>query len=431
MPKSIITQEAFERIYFNELTPKQKKVLHLFLEGKSDMDIAAGIGVYHRSTASKHLSKISTLFNRPPEGDPDYRCELVRIFHQFKPELVSVKSLEKCLDITPNIRFPEGPENLNSPFYEERGDVEQKCCSKLQESGSLIRIKAPHKMGKTSLLKRIIAHAQKIHYYPIYLNLSLIEREKLEYSDQFLKSFYTYISHQLSEPLAWSIDSYDMWAYTEQMKSLLKKHNGVLVLVLDEVDRLFDYPNLYQNFFPMLRSWNEQAKVSEILENLRIVIAHSTQDYGKLNLNQSPFNVGMPIKLEDFQEKQVTNLALRHGLESTVVAPIMDLVGGNPFFTRLAFYYLSRQELSLNQILKNATNDSGIYGQYLREYLETFAENSELMQVFKQILTSNTPVKLAGKSIYQLERMGLIYQNDSGIIPSYRLYKEYFQQHLC
>jgi hypothetical protein len=181
----------------------------------------------------------------------------------------------------------------------------------------------------------------------------------------------------------------------------------------------------------MLRSWNEQAKVSEILENLRIVIAHSTQDYGKLNLNQSPFNVGMPIKLEDFQEKQVTNLALRHGLESTVVAPIMDLVGGNPFFTRLAFYYLSRQELSLNQILKNATNDSGIYGQYLREYLETFAENSELMQVFKQILTSNTPVKLAGKSIYQLERMGLIYQNDSGIIPSYRLYKEYFQQHLC
>jgi hypothetical protein len=214
------------------------------------------------------------------------------------------------------------------------------------------------------------------------------------------------------------------------MQTLLKQLDKVLVLVLDEVDCLFEYSELYQNFFPMLRNWNEQAQDSEVWENLRIIIAHSTQDYGKLDLKQSPFNIGIPIDLKDLNEEQVSNLAIRHGLDSEVVAPIMSLVGGNPFLVRLAFYYLVRHEISLKELLKTATTDSGIYGQYLREYLEILSENPELVQLYKEIVTADGSIQVTGKARYQLEGMGLIKFENNQAMLSYSLYKIYFQEHL-
>lgn len=139
--KSKITQKEFEHIYQNELTPKQKKALHLFLEGKSDPDIAWAMEVTDRSTVTKHLTKISTLFGFPPAEEPDYRCTLIELFAKYKPELVSAKALEKCGYSTSNLRFPEGPEPLDSPFYIQRSDLEKYCCNELKKVGTLIRLK--------------------------------------------------------------------------------------------------------------------------------------------------------------------------------------------------------------------------------------------------------------------------------------------------
>ncbi|MDF5717651.1 MAG: hypothetical protein PUP93_28240 [Rhizonema sp. NSF051] len=47
-----MNQEIFEKIYQDELTPKQKKVLPLFLSGQTDKDIATEIDATHRSTTS-------------------------------------------------------------------------------------------------------------------------------------------------------------------------------------------------------------------------------------------------------------------------------------------------------------------------------------------------------------------------------------------
>ena len=45
----LINQENFEKIYQDELTPKQKKVLPLFLAGQTDEQIAKELGATHRS----------------------------------------------------------------------------------------------------------------------------------------------------------------------------------------------------------------------------------------------------------------------------------------------------------------------------------------------------------------------------------------------
>lgn len=426
-----MNQQAFEHIYQYELTPKQKKVLPLFLSGQTDEHIARELGATHRSTASHQLRNISTKFGFPPETEPDYRCNLVEIFAKHKPELVSVKALEKCGHIIQNIRFPEGSEPVNSAFYQERSPIESRCYSAIKESGALIRIKAPKQMGKTSLLKRIRAEAKKSSYHTVYLNFSLIETNKFTNANDFLRCFYAYVINQLSSapPLqVWDLDTPSMVNCTLTFQNLLKKLDGVLVLALDEVDKLFEYPEIYENFFPMLRNWNENANESETWERLRLLVSHSTEDYGRLDINQSPFNVGLPIKLEEFNEEQVKSLAIRHGLDSKNILPIMSLVGGHPYLVRLALYYLVRQDVTIEQLIKEATTDTGIYTEHLRRHLETFQENQELGSVFKAILNTHEVVKLESKNrqIYQLDSMGLIKITNNIVIPRCRLYHEYF-----
>ncbi|WP_375501357.1 AAA-like domain-containing protein [uncultured Nostoc sp.] len=424
------SQEKFEKIYQDELTPKQKKVLPLFLAGQTDEQIAKELGATHRSTASHQLRNISTKFGFPPETEPDYRCNLIEMFAKYKPELVSIKALEKCGHIIQNIRFPEGPEPINSAFYQERSPVESRCYAAIKEAGALIRIKAPKQMGKTSLLKRIIAEAKKNSYSTVYLNFSLIETKKFTNANDFLRSFYAYVINQLpsAPPLTvWDTDI-PMVNCTRMFQSLLKQLDSVLVLALDEVDKLFEYPEIYQNFFPMLRNWNENANDSQTWEKLRLLVAHSTEDYGRLDINQSPFNVGLPIKLEEFTEEQVKSLAIRHGLDSNNIRSIMSLVGGHPYLVRLALYYLVCQDVTIEKLLQEASTDVGIFTEHLRRHLETFQENPELGRVFKEIVSNSQGIKVERKNrqIYQLDSMGVIKFSKNCVVARCRLYHEYF-----
>ncbi|CCQ62123.1 AAA-like domain-containing protein [Crocosphaera watsonii] len=336
-------RETFEGIYYNKLTSKQKQALQGFLSGLSDSDIAYTMDATHRATATKHLTNVGTKFGFPPEIEPDYRFILVELFAQYLPELVSNEVLKKYGLFNQEIRFPEGAEPLKSPFYEPRS-VEESCYSEIREPGALIRVKAPRKMEKTSLIKRIIEHGKKQSFKTVYLNFSLIEKQKMSRQVQFLNSFFDYILLQLSLPDSGEREDFNMLKLTYQLEILLKQIPEGIILALDEIDQLFEYPEIYQNFFPMLRYWNEQGNESETWEKLRILVAHSTEYYGKLDINKSPFNIGLPIQLVDLTEEQVRNLAVRHGLDSGIIRPIMDLVGGHPYLIRLAFYYLGFAE---------------------------------------------------------------------------------------
>lgn len=430
-----MNQETFDRIYQNELTPKQKQALLLFLTGKTDEEIAKGLNTTHRANATHHLRNISTKFGFPPETEPDYRCNLVELSVKYQPQLVSVKALEKCGHIiSSNPPFPGCSEPLSSRFYLERSSIESRCYRAIKEPGALIRIKAPKQMGKTSLLKRIRAEAKKNAYSTVYLNFSLIDTDKLESENKFLRCFYAYTFNKLptAPPLQeWDEDTSSMLNCTGQFQKLLKQLNNGLVLILDEVDRLFEYPQIYKNFFPMLRYWNEIANESETWEKLRLVIAHSTEDYGRLDINQSPFNIGLPIKLEEFSEEQVRNLAVRHGLDSKIIFPVMSLVGGHPYLVRLALYYLVHQDVTLEQLLEEATGDVGIYAEHLHRHLEILQSNQELGTVFKQILSTEAfKIEQKTRQIYQLDSMGLIKIDNNVARTRHVLYQEYFRKRL-
>ena len=191
------------------------------------------------------------------------------------------------------------PVQFDSPFYIERPPIEADCCQVILQPGALIRIKAPEKMGKTSLLRRILVHAEYHGCCKVELNLRNAEAAVWGSLDKFLRWFCANVSRELG--VAPKLDDYwaeDLYGSLISCKTyvqtyLLPQLEHPLALGLDNVDRVFEYPEIAQDFLPMLRSWNEEANNFEVWQALRLVIAHATDIYIDLDAHQSPFNVGL------------------------------------------------------------------------------------------------------------------------------------------
>ena len=201
------------------------------------------------------------------------------------------------------LEYPEGQVPLDSLFYVERTPIESHCYQVVLKPGSLLRIKAPKLMGKTSLMTRTLHHVANQGYATVHLNLGEVELAVLADMDKFLRWFCLRVGKQLS--LENRFDDYwdaDLMSSTSNCTDyfegyLLSELDRPLVLGLDEVDQIFPYNNTAADFFRMLRNWHEKGKNQEIWRQLRLVISHSTEAYIRLHTNSSPFNVGVPVQL--------------------------------------------------------------------------------------------------------------------------------------
>lgn len=336
---------------------------------------------------------------------------------------------------------PGGLVPVNSPFYIERPPLEKRCYDEILVPGSLLRIKAPKQMGKTSLMTRILTHATTQGYHTARLNLSQADRAILADSDKFLRWFCMNVSYQLNlEPKInhyWDEDLGSKVSCTTYFQGyILQQIQHPLVLALDEVDLIFEFPTVAQDFLPLLRFWYEEANNLEIWQNLRQIVVHSTEIYIPLNLNQSPFNVGVPIKLSEFTLTQVLNLASRYGLDwsnqnqTEKALQLMAMVGGHPYLIGLALYHLSQENQTLERLLTEAATPTGIYSHHLRRHLNRIKEKPELEIAMKQVVNTSEVVDLEPMIAYQLDSMGLIKIQNNTITPSYELYRLYFDQQL-
>ncbi|MEQ9236736.1 AAA-like domain-containing protein [Coleofasciculus sp. E2-BRE-01] len=333
--------------------------------------------------------------------------------------------------------LPRGQVELASAFYVERPGVEQRCYEAVAKPGSLIRIKAPRQMGKTSLMARILHRGTQLNYATVPLSFQLADSNVFTNLDRFLQWFCAVITLELELPDR--LDKY--WSQTFGSKVSCKSYferyllatiATPLVLGLDEVDRVFHYPELTADFFGLLRSWHEEAKNREIWRKLRLVVVHSTEAYIPMDINQSPFNVGLPIDLPEFAAAQVQDLAQRHGLawESNQVEQLMAMVGGHPYLVRLALYAIARQEITLAQLLTTAPTDAGLYGDHLRRHLWNLSQHPELATALKKVVTANSPIQLEPMQGFKLHSMGLVNLQGNEVTPRCDLYCQYFRLRL-
>ncbi len=335
-----------------------------------------------------------------------------------------------------SLEYPDGAVPLDSPFYLERDGIESLCYQTLEKPAALIRIKAPKLMGKTSLARRIVAQGEKLNYQAVYLDLGGVNKEFITNLDKFLRWLCSKVSLDLElenqVDSAWNtsfLGSNDnCTAYFK--KYILKPINSPLVLVLDEVDRLFPYSEIVEDFFGMLRSWHEKGKISELWKRLRLVLAHSTEVYIPLDYHQSPFNAGVPIELQEFDRQQVEDLATRHGIntQDNLLPELRRMVGGHPYLLRLAMYDIVAGKTTLEDLLRSATTEAGIYRNHLRYVLDILRSAPDLVQAFKQVVNSTAGVELDSMEIYKLHSLGLVIRENNHVTPRCQLYRDYFRR---
>jgi transcriptional regulator with XRE-family HTH domain len=331
-----------------------------------------------------------------------------------------------------------------SSFYVERVPYEAQCYEAILQPGALIRIKASQQMGKTLLLDRILTQARKENYQTVTVSFELPDSTVFNDMHIFSRRFCAFVSKQLGLPskLAdyWSNDSFcyndNTTDYFEDY--LLAQLTNPMILALDKVDRVFEHPAIANDFCSLLRGWYDMARRSDhrgaIWKKIRLVVVHSTDIYGRLDINRSPLaGVGLTIRLLDFNLEQMQDLARRHGLDwvsNQEVEQLMAMVGGHPYLVQLAFEYLKSQKVTLEKLLPIASTEASPFSDHLREHLRNLKRYPEIEAAFREVVMTNKPVKLESGSTFKLDSMGLIQiQNDDCTVRC-NLYRQYFSTRL-
>ncbi|WP_337907082.1 AAA-like domain-containing protein [Iningainema tapete] len=442
--------EAVEKILLSKpLGQIQRFVLSQAWQGKTYEQMALGSGYgsnYMKEVGSQLWQDLSEAL-----GEKVTKKNLHIVLSQAKQSNINQlqqdinnTSIEKNsqLATASKINFPSGPVPIDSPLYINRSTVEELVYTEIIQPGCLIRIKAPKKMGKSSLLLRMIAYAQEQHYQTVYLDFQEADEEVFASLDKFLRWLCIYVSKKLN--LAANLDDY----WDAEMGSkvsckiyfqeyLLEQLPNPLVLALNEVNRIFEHPNIAQDFLPMLRFWHEQAKQDQTWQKLRLVVVHTTEIYIPLKINQSPFNVGLTVTLPPLTLAEIQDLAQRyelpwakdsHGWQR--LESLQAMMGGHPYLIALALYHLHHQDMTLDTLLQTASSPTGIYSQHLRELMNLLQAEPQLIYAIQHVVSSNEKVELDAIAAYKLESMGLVKLNGNLASPSCDLYRLYFKDHL-
>ncbi len=421
MIDSIMNKLEFDKVFEN-LTRRQKEVLQAILSGKTDKAIAESKKITEVAVR-KHVQRICEAFSlkKIPGKQYSQRPVLINLFAKYKPELVDseLRSME----------IENREQQYLTPLYVERPNVENNCYEEIQKAGSLLRIKAPKHMGQTWLKDRIIKYSQeKLGYKTVSLSFKLADRNILSDLNKFCRWFCAVVTNQLkldNKPDINRLDNYwnDLFGCNYNttiyfQDYLLTDIISPLVLALDDVDLVFERPEIASDFCALLRGWNDLARRgnrnSGIWQKLRLILVHSTDIYGLMDINSSPLaNVGRVIDLPEFTPEEVKDLADSYKLDwsDAQVNKLMDVVGGHPYLVQLALNYINKHsDLILEKLLQEASTETGIYGNYLHRHLGELEKDPKLLETLKKEVASNKSDRLKLKPV---ELVNLVQKNPS------------------
>jgi hypothetical protein len=364
-------------------------------------------------------------------------CNLIRmagIPQQLIPQLIIKKEISSHNYASETI----------TNIYIERPPIEEKCYEAITQLGTLIRIKAPQKMGKTFLLEKLFSYARQQGYQTAKLDLNQAESTTLSSLGSFLKWLCIDVSESLEIDV--KVDQYwqeKIYGSNKNctryfQKYLLSMNDSPLALAIDNFERLFEYSDIFPQFCLLLRGWYETAKqgdrVGNIWKKLRLVVVHSTEAYPALDTNHSPFNVGITIDLPEFNLQQVEKLTKLYELEDQCgvqdLNNLMALVGGHPYLIQQAITNLKSQKVALEELLKLAPTEQGIFRDHLRQQLWNLQRNSQLKLGYKKVIMANKPTRLETEVLFKLHSLGLVKLTGNDCVPSCDLYRQYFSTRL-
>ncbi|HEX3552343.1 MAG TPA: AAA-like domain-containing protein [Thermoanaerobaculia bacterium] len=324
---------------------------------------------------------------------------------------------------------------LNSPFYIKRA-VDEATEAALHYEGATIILRGPRQIGKSSLLVRLHASIDKDDQRSVYLDFQSLDEKHL----RSLRSLLRNMAARISRSLRLAIKPSDIWdndlgektSFMMFLEAVLHEVGAPLLLCIDEVDRVFDYP-YKDDFFYAVRSWQSQHSTSPAWNQLSLVIAHATDPALWIeNLSNSPFNVGLRLHVEDFTLYEAGELNTKYGSPLTdqgELYTLWRLVGGQPYLLRQALYDIQSNRHTLNELSASAADDRGPFGDHLRRHLWVLCQNPRLLKSLKQILHRSSCEN--EMDFQRLLAAGLVRGHDRREASlRCNLYYDYFRRHI-
>jgi hypothetical protein len=327
---------------------------------------------------------------------------------------------------------------LDSGFYVVR-PTDEKFRAAITRQDSIVLVKGARQVGKTSLLARGLEQARDSGAKVVLTDLQNISADSLASIEKLLLTFADCFADQLDlnvfpsevwKPNRSPVTNFEQYLRREVLVNVM----APIVWGLDEVDRLFTCA-FGSEIFGLFRSWHNKRALDPAgpWRRLTLAIAYATEAHLFItDLNQSPFNVGTRLMLEDFTFDQVDEINKRYGSplrEDAQVARYFRLVSGHPYLVRRGLYEMVTNNLDLPALEAQSDHDEGPFGDHLRRMLFSLTPDRELCDVVRDMLQGKrcpTP-----ESFYRLRSAGLVL-GDSARDARLRcqLYATYFERHL-
>jgi hypothetical protein len=337
-----------------------------------------------------------------------------------------------------NLEAEGGAVPLASRFYVDR-PTDREFRDAVARRDSIVLVKGPRQVGKTSLLARGLQTARETGARVALVDFQTLAPEELETPE----SLGLAIAGMLAEQL--DLDEYpeDLWESGRGVNANLTRYltgpvfSGVqqpLVLALDEVDRLFT-TSYSDEIFAMFRGWHNRRALEPEgpWPNLTLAISFATEAHLFIrDLNQSPFNVGTRVTLRDFLPEEVADLNTRYGSPLHTQEELdrfWSLLGGHPFLTRKALHDLATGTVDLATMERRGGGDEGPFRDHLRRMLILLARDPEMEADLSAFI--HRGAGLSERSFHRLRSAGVLSgAGPADAAPRCELYRQYLRQGL-
>ncbi|MBI3922679.1 MAG: AAA-like domain-containing protein [Armatimonadetes bacterium] len=327
---------------------------------------------------------------------------------------------------------------LDSEFYIVRR-TDDDFLSAIERRDSIVLVKGARQMGKTSLLARGLQQARATGARIVLTDFQKLNLSHLQSIDTFLMA----LAESLADQLDLDVFPDEMWNPRRSpnvnferylRREALGKIPEAIVWGLDEVDRLFTC-DFGGEVFGLFRSWHNERALDPAgpWSRLTLAMAYATEAHLFItDLNQSPFNVGTRLTLEDFTLEQVSDLNQRYGSVlrgETKVARFFRLVGGHPYLVRRGLHEMVTHNLDIAHFEQEADRDEGPFGDHLRRILVLLAQDDQLCEVVRALLRGQGCRDQS--SFYRLRSAGVMSGDTTrDVRPRCEVYATYLKKHL-
>jgi hypothetical protein len=327
---------------------------------------------------------------------------------------------------------------LDSRFYIVR-QTDEEFRAAVGRKDSIVLVKGARQMGKTSLLARALQEARQQGTRVALSDAQTLTASVLASPDSLYMAFAAEVAMQLDLDVSPRRQWDEELGANVNVEMFLRRHvlrpeAGPLVWGIDEVDRLFACP-FASEVFGLFRSWHNRRALdpSGPWSRLTLAIAYATEAHLFItDNNQSPFNVGTQVSLQDFTPAQVEELNRRYGspLRSEAeLARFYALFNGQPYLVRRGLDEMVGRQVTLAVLEAQGDRDEGPFGDHLRRLLAFLSRDDELVTVMRGLLQGAPCPNL--EIFYRLRSSGLIIGNSlSEARLRCRLYADYLARHL-